>query len=159
MQPTVRYAQPPGIFQNTGDRKLEEVSTKLGRVLQKSVVGRGAAHGDLDNDRDLGQVITANNGPARLLRNDNENQNDVLRVKTADTRSNRDGIGAKVTLKTSRGTRLFAAVKRESRYLSQSELSLDFGLGRATKRIKSGNSLDILAPGLPFSNVEPSIRS
>jgi enediyne biosynthesis protein E4 len=65
-----------------------------------------------------------------LLRNDNANQNDMLRVKTVGTRSNRDGIGAKVTVKTSKGTRLFGMVKTGSSYLSQSELPLTFGLGR-----------------------------
>ena len=75
-------------------------------------------------------MITANNGPARLLRNDNGNQNDMLRVKTVGTRSNRDGIGAKVTVKTSTGARLFAMVKTGSSYLSQSELPLTFGLGK-----------------------------
>ncbi len=93
-------------------------------------MGRGAAYGDFDNDGDLDLVITANNGPARLLRNDNGNQNDVLRVKTVGTRSNRDGIGAKVTLKTRTGTRLTQIVKSGSSYLSQSELPLTFGLGK-----------------------------
>ena len=54
----------------------------------------------------------------------------MLRVKTVGTRSNRDGIGAKVTVKTSTGTRLFAMVKTGSSYLSQSELPLTFGLGK-----------------------------
>lgn len=54
----------------------------------------------------------------------------MLRVKTIGTRSNRDGIGAKVTVKTANGTRLFAMVKTGSSYLSQSELPLTFGLGK-----------------------------
>jgi hypothetical protein len=65
-----------------------------------------------------------------LLRNNNGNQNDMLRVKTVGTRSNRDGIGAKVTVRTNGGTRLFAMVKTGSSYLSQSELPLTFGLGK-----------------------------
>ena len=54
----------------------------------------------------------------------------MLRVKTVGTRSNRDGIGAKVTVKTSKGARLFGMVKTGSSYLSQSELPLTFGLGK-----------------------------
>ena len=110
--------------------KFEEVTTKLGPALQRPIVGRGGAYADFDNDGDLDLLITANNGPARLLRNDNGNQNDMLRVKTVGTRSNRDGIGAKVTVKTSKGAHLFAMVKTGSSYLSQSELPLTFGLGK-----------------------------
>jgi hypothetical protein len=130
VQPQVKYAQPPHLFRNLGKNKFEEVTTKLGSALQRPIVGRGAAYGDFDNDGDLDLLIAANNGPARLLRNDNGNQNDMLRVKTVGTRSNRDGIGAKVTVKTNAGARLFAMVKTGSSYLSQSELPLTFGLGK-----------------------------
>ncbi len=130
VQPNVKYAQPPHLFRNKGKKKFEEVSPKLGRALQRAIVGRGAAYGDFDNDGDLDLLITANNGPARLLRNDNANQNDMLRVKLVGTKSNRDGIGARVQLKTSKGARQFAMVKTGSSYLSQSELPLTFGLGK-----------------------------
>jgi hypothetical protein len=130
VQPNVKYAQPPHLFRNLGKNKFEEVTAKLGPALQRPIVGRGAAYADFDNDGDLDLLITANNGPARLLRNDNGNQNDMLRVKTVGTRSNRDGIGAKVTVTTNKGTRLFAMVKTGSSYLSQSELPLTFGLGK-----------------------------
>jgi hypothetical protein len=98
--------------------------------LQRAIVGRGAAYGDFDNDGDLDLLITANNGPARLLRNDNANQNDMLRLKLVGTASNRDGIGARVQLKSSKGPREFGMVKTGSSYLSQSELVLTFGLGK-----------------------------
>jgi len=130
MQPNVKYAQRPSLFRNKGNRKFEEVSGKLGRALQTEVVGRGAAYGDFDNDGDLDLVITSNNGAARLLRNDNGNQNDMLRVKTVGTRSNRDGIGAKVTVKTNKGMSQMQMVKSGSSYLSQSEMPLTFGLGQ-----------------------------
>ena len=104
VQPNVKYAQPPHLFRNLGNNQFEEVTTKLGPALQKPIVGRGAAYADFDNDGDLDFVITANSGPARLLRNDNGNQNDVLRVKTIGTKSNRDGIGAKVTVRPATGT-------------------------------------------------------
>jgi hypothetical protein len=130
VQPNVKYAQRPSLFRNKGNKKFEEVSGKLGKALQMEVVGRGAAYGDFDNDGDLDLVITSNNGQARLLRNDNGNQNDMLRVKTVGTRSNRDGIGAKVTLKTNKGTSQSQMVKSGSSYLSQSEMPLTFGLGK-----------------------------
>ncbi len=130
VQPTLKYAQPAGAYRNIGNRKFEDVSAKLGRALQKPVVGRGIAYADFDNDGDLDLVITANNGPARLLRNDNGNQNDVLRVKLIGTKSNRDAIGAKVTLTTSIGAAMTRMVKGGSSYLSQSELPLTFGLGK-----------------------------
>lgn len=128
VQPNVKYAQPPHLFHNKGKKKFEEMTGKLGRALQRAIVGRGAAYGDYDNDGDLDLLITSNNGPARLLRNENANQNDLLRVKTVGNRSNRNGIGAKVTLKTAKG-KLFSMVKTGSSYCSQSELPLVFGLG------------------------------
>ena len=130
VQPTVKYAQPPHLFHNKGKKKFEEVSSKLGRALNRAIVGRGAAYGDFDNDGDLDLLITTNNGPARLLRNDNANQNDLLRVRTVGTRSNRDGIGAKVVLKSSKGRTEFETVRTGSSYCSQSELPLTFGLGK-----------------------------
>src|ERR1700723_1682859 len=130
VQPTLRYAQPAILFHNSGNRKFEDASAKVGPAMQQPVVGRGAAYLDYDNDGDLDLVLTANNRPARLLRNDNGNQNDMLRVKLVGTRSNRDGIGAKVTLTTNAGARLFRMVKTGSSYASQSELPLTFGLGK-----------------------------
>ncbi|HEX8422472.1 MAG TPA: CRTAC1 family protein, partial [Pyrinomonadaceae bacterium] len=130
VQPNVKYAQPPHLFRNNGRKKFEEATGKLGRALQRPIVGRGAAYGDMDNDGDLDLLLTVNNGAARLLRNDNANQNDLIRVRTVGTKSNRDGIGAKVTLKTPGGGRLMQMVKTGSSYCSQSELPLTFGLGK-----------------------------
>jgi len=65
-----------------------------------------------------------------LLRNDNANQNDLLRVKTIGARSNRDGIGAKVVVKTSKGLKVSGMVRTGSSYCSQPELPLTFGLGK-----------------------------
>ena len=144
VQPNVKYAQPPHLFRNKGKKKFEEKTGQLGRALQRAIVGRGAAYGDFDNDGDLDLLITSNNGPARLLRNENANQNDLLRVKLVGARANRDGIGAKVTLKTAKG-KLFNMVKTGSSYCSQSELPLVFGLG-APEEGRTLN-LEIVWPG------------
>jgi len=130
LQPTLKYEEPSLAFHNNGGGRFEDVSGKLGPALRRAVVGRGAAYGDIDNDGDLDLVLTTNNGTARLLRNDNGNQNDMLRVKTIGTRSNRDGIGTKVILSMNKNARQFAMVKSGSSYLSQSELPLTFGLGK-----------------------------
>lgn len=94
------------------------------------MVARGAAYADFDSDGDLDLVVTTNNGPAHLFRNENGNRNDMLRMRLIGTKSNRDAIGAKVTLTAAGGMRQLAMVKSGSSYLSQSELPLTFGLGR-----------------------------
>ena len=130
LQPTLHYAEAPFLFRNKGNDKFEDVSERVGPALRRLVVGRGAAYADFDLDGDLDLLMTVNNGPARLFRNDNANQNDMLRVKTIGTKSNRDGIGAKITLRTNKGVRQFAMVHSGSSYLSQSELPVTFGLGK-----------------------------
>ncbi len=129
VQPTLKYEQVPHLFRNLGNHRFEDVAGRLGAALRKAVVGRGAAYADIDNDGDLDLLLTSNNGVARLLRNDNGNKNDMLRVKVVGTRSNRNGIGAKLTVTTKKNTHLFAMVKSGSSYLSQSELPVTFGLG------------------------------
>ena len=130
LQPTLKYEEAPLMFRNKGNGKFEDVTGRLGPALRRAVVGRGAAYGDFDLDGDLDLLLTTSSGPARLLRNDGGNQNDMLRIKTVGTRSNRDGIGAKITLKTNKGSRQVAMVHDGSSYLSQSELPVTFGLGK-----------------------------
>jgi hypothetical protein len=129
-QPHLKYPEPTLLFRNQGKGLFENMSTKLGPALERPIVGRGSAYGDFDNDGDLDLVITETNGPARLLRNDGGNQNDLLRVKLIGTRSNRDGIGAKLTLQVDSHQKLLRMVKSGSGYLSQSELPVTFGLGK-----------------------------
>ena len=130
VQSRVGYAQKPHLFHNTGQKQFEEVTAVSGASLQRAMVARGAAYGDYDNDGDLDVLITVNNGPARLLRNDGGNRNHMLRIETVGTSSNRDGIGARVEV-TVQGARMWQLVKTGSSYASQSELPLTFGLGSA----------------------------
>ena len=132
VQASITYAQRPQLFHNLGRGRFEEIVAPDGSALQTPMVGRGAAYADADHDGDLDVLLTANGGPARLLRNDGGNANRALRVRTVGTVSNRDGIGARVEVATGGDTR-WQIVKTGSSYLSQSELPLTFGLGSATR--------------------------
>jgi len=132
VQPTITYAQPPHLFRNLGGKKFEDVSSRVGAAFARPAVARGAAYGDFDNDGDLDLIVTANNGPARLFRNDG-GVNHKLRVTLVGSASNHDAIGAKVRVTRASGAPVMEMVKTGSSYLSQSERPLTFGLGAATK--------------------------
>jgi enediyne biosynthesis protein E4 len=133
VQPRVTYAQAPHLFRNLGNRRFEAVTASSGAALQQAVVARGAAYGDYDGDGDPDLLITTNNGPARLLRNDGGERSARLRARFVGTRSNRDAIGTFARVTTASGTSPWLMVKTGSSYLSQSELPLTFGLGTAQK--------------------------
>ncbi|MPZ19254.1 MAG: CRTAC1 family protein [Luteitalea sp.] len=133
VQPNVTYAQRPQLFRSQGGKRFVDVSAAVGQAFQQPIVGRGAAYLDYDNDGDLDLVVTANNGPARLLRNDGASEQHALRVATIGSVSNRSGLGAKVVATVAKGQKRWALVKSGSSYLSQSDLAVTFGLGRAPR--------------------------
>ena len=129
-QPGVTFMQSPLLFRNEGST-FAEVGASHGSDLMKPMVARGAAYADIDGDGDIDVLIMANDGSPRLLRNDGGNTNHWLRVHTVGTKSNRDGIGAKVVAELG-GVKQTRWVKSGSSFLSASELTLTFGLGSAT---------------------------
>ena len=105
------------------------MTAQAGPDFSQPKVGRGLAYGDFDRDGDLDLLLTTNNGPAYLFRNDLLVRNHSIRLRLVGTQSNRDAIGATVRLE-SRGITQTRMVKSGSSYLSQSELPLTFGLGQ-----------------------------
>ena len=128
----VGYAQPPQLFLNLGNGKFRDVAADAGGGFDAPRVGRGLAYGDFDGDGDLDILMTTNNGPAVLFRNDQLAGNRSIRFELQGTKSNRDAIGASVSIfiGDQRQSRL---VRGGSSYLSQSELPVTFGVGRREK--------------------------
>ena len=123
------HAQPPQLFLNRGPGGFRDVSAMAGAGFAPPRVGRGLAYGDFDRDGDVDLLMTTNNGPAVLLRNDQNAGNRSLRLRLTGTVSNRDAIGANVRVFHG-GISQTRTVKSGSSYLSQSELPLTFGVGR-----------------------------
>ncbi|MBL8227178.1 MAG: CRTAC1 family protein [Bryobacterales bacterium] len=129
VQPKVKFRQSPLLFHNAGKGKFEDATQAAGPDFTKPQVARGAAYGDFDRDGDPDVLLTNNNGPAVLLRNDGGSRNQWLRVKLKGSRSNRNGIGAVVRVMTPSGTQ-WRMVHSGSSYCSSSDLALTFGLGQ-----------------------------
>ncbi|MBV8807139.1 MAG: CRTAC1 family protein, partial [Acidobacteriaceae bacterium] len=132
--PALRYKEPPALLRNTG-RGFVDVSKDSGIVFSERWAGRGLALGDIDNDGKLDAVITTNNGPAYALKNETETTNHWLMLKLVGSKSNRDGIGAAITMKTSAGTQ-YQTVTTSGSYCSASDVRAHFGLG-ADARVKN----------------------
>ncbi|MGB7846046.1 MAG: CRTAC1 family protein [Candidatus Acidiferrum sp.] len=128
----VGYAQPAQMFQNKGGGRFHDVAEEVGGGFDRPKVGRGLAVGDYDGDGDLDVLLTTNNGSAYLYRNDVANSNRGIRFHLVGTQSNRDAIGATVRVY-SQGQQQTRIVRSGSSYLSQSELPMTFGLGKAEK--------------------------
>ena len=128
----VNYEQPPQFFLNDGKGHFRDVASEIGAGFAAPRVGRGLAYGDFDNDGDLDLLITTNNGPAYLFRNDQTAGNRSVRLRLVGTKSNRDAIGARVRLYED-GVVQTRMVKSGSSYLSQSELPVTFGVGKRDK--------------------------
>lgn len=131
VQSSVTYAQPPQLYRNLGRRQFADASALVGASFKEPMVARGAAYADIDLDGDLDVVVTTNNGPAKLWRNDGGSSNNAVRVTLLGTRGNRDAIGARVEAVIDGKPGPWALVKTGSSYLSQSERPVTLGLGRA----------------------------
>jgi hypothetical protein len=134
VQSSETYEQPAQLFWNSGQRGrrlfVQVGPDAAGPDLFQPIVGRGSAYADIDGDGDLDVVLTANGGPALLLRNDGGNANRWLRLQLVGTDSNRDGIGAKLTVEAGGRTQRRQHFPAKG-YMSSVEFPITFGLGTA----------------------------
>jgi enediyne biosynthesis protein E4 len=128
--PNVRYREPPLLLRNEGGKKFVDVSAAAGDVFHQSWAARGLAVGDINNDGKLDAVVTSNDGPAWVLLNQTDTTNHWITLNLVGVKSNRDAIGARVTVSTTASDQ-YATVTTSSSYQSSSDKRLHFGLGTA----------------------------
>jgi hypothetical protein len=126
--PNLHYREPMLLARNTGHGFID-VSQRSGTIFHQPWVARGMAIGDLDNDGRLDAVVTTNDGPVHILHNETVSTNHWILLKLVGHKSNRDAIGAEVTLLTATGPQ-YATVSTASSYLSASDKRVHFGLGQ-----------------------------
>jgi len=127
-----RYAEPKLMFHNNGWGVFENVTDRLGLDFQLPRVSRGAAVADFDNDGDLDILVNNNGQPPQLLRNDGGSANHWIEILLIGTKSNRDGVGARLKL-VAGDLILYDQRKGGVSYQSAQDPRLHFGLGQRTQ--------------------------
>jgi len=130
------YAQRKLLYRNLRNGRFEDVSLRGGPGITAPAPSRGCAFGDFDNDGDIDAVVNANNDFPQLLRCDSRLKNNWLKVRTIGTKSNRSGIGARLRCVTrppdeSGPHSQIDEVRSGGSYISQSDLRVHFGIGKA----------------------------
>jgi hypothetical protein len=138
----IHYKDHAILYQNTGDGRFRDISGHAGSSILEKHSSRGAAFGDIDNDGNVEIAVNNQNEPPSLLKQSSRIAGQWLILKLIGTRSNRSAIGARVRLVAGGHTQT-QEVRSGGSYLSQSDLRLHFGLGKAT----AADRIEIRWPG------------
>ncbi len=126
------YQEPRILYHNDGTGKFVDISDQAGPGITVPHASRGAAVGDLWNDGRISAVVSNMNAPPSLLVNQVHSPNHWIAIRAVGTKSNRDGIGARITLKA--GARTWVdEVRSGASYASNGDVRVHFGLGAAAK--------------------------
>jgi hypothetical protein len=128
----IDYSEPKLLYHNRGNGTFADVSQSAGPAIMAPSPARGLAVGDLWNDGRLAAVIVNRNAPPNLLVNQQTYPNHWIGIKTVGTRSNRSGIGARVSVKTG-SSQQTSEVRSGSSYISNSDMRIHFGLGTTSQ--------------------------
>jgi hypothetical protein len=126
------FQEPRVLYHNNGNGTFTDISASAGPGITTPASARGLAVGDLWNDGRMSVVVSNMSARPSLLVNEVRTSNHWIAIKTEGTKSNRDGIGARITVKVGKRT-LVDEVRSGSSYDSNNDMRIHFGLGSATK--------------------------
>jgi hypothetical protein len=124
------FKNPRLVYKNLGNGRFKDVSADMGPGISEHFSSRGAAFGDYNNNGNMDVLVLNLNDPPSLLRNDGGNQQNWIKIKLLGTKCNRTAIGARVRVITGKHIQM-DEVHSGASVMSQSDLRLHFGLGKA----------------------------
>ncbi len=127
--PAAKYEEGCFLYRNLGEGRIEDLSLRTGPALTVPGAWRGVAAADFDNDGNLEVAVSRLNGPAALFVRKGGASNNWIVLKLEGTKSNRDGIGARVRLVLPSGRTLHEHVSTANGIYSASDKRVHFGLG------------------------------
>lgn len=131
VSPETHYKQHNSLFHNETNRKFKDASGPGGLSVLPARAGRGVAFADFDNDGYVDVVIANNGDPPTILHNVGSHENHFVNFKLVGTKSNRDGLGARIRISSGEISQI-REIAGGGSYLSQSDLRANFGLGAMT---------------------------